>query len=148
MGIDLTIPRLELISVHRNFSSNSTWFELEELPSSALGQIGSVDLMPAFLGLIELSGIVEEVLFKVFSTKMVKKPRRELVLYRSARLEELSVRLGRWYSALPVDLTWNQWNPNPGTLKPHVLILKLVIDFCLRSLPVGHQSIPTNSWLS
>lgn len=81
--------------------------------------------MPAFEGLIELSKITEEILLKVFSTKMVKKPQRDLILGRSSRLEELSVQLGRWHSSLPVHLSWNQWNP--GNLKPHILILQSVL---------------------
>lgn len=82
--------------------------------------------MPAFEGLIELSKITEEILHKVFSTKMVKKPQRDLVQARSSRLEELSVQLGRWHSSLPQHLSWNRWNPTPGNLKPHVLNLQCV----------------------
>jgi hypothetical protein len=83
--------------------------------------------MPSFEGLIELSKITEEILLKVFSTKMIKKTQRDLVLSRSSRLRELSVRLGRWHSDLPMHLKWNQWNPTSGSLKPHVLILQFVL---------------------
>jgi hypothetical protein len=100
------------------------------MAESDLGHIGGTILMPAFEGLIELSKITQEILFKVFSTKMIKMSRRDLVLCRSSRLEEFSVRLGRWHSRLPVHLTWNQWNPTPGNLKPHVLILQFVSDKC------------------
>jgi hypothetical protein len=90
--------------------------------------------MPAFEGLIELSKITEEILLKVFSTKMVQKPQRDLILGRSSRLEELSVQLGRWHSNLPVHLSWNQWNP--GNLKPHILILQCVLNEALYFLSV------------
>ena len=90
--------------------------------------------MPAFEGLIELSKITEEILLKVFSTKMVKKPQRDLILCRSSRLEELSVQLGLWHSSLPVHLSWNQWNP--GDLKPHVLIVQSVLDKALYLLSI------------
>jgi hypothetical protein len=100
------------------------WFGLSKLPKSDIGHPDETIIMSAFKGIIELSQIAEEMLFKVFSTKMIKKPRRDLVLCRSSRLEEISVRLGRWHSDLPTNLSWNQWNPFPGTLMPHLYILQ------------------------
>ncbi|RDW56460.1 hypothetical protein BP6252_14153 [Coleophoma cylindrospora] len=110
------------------------WYGLNELTESELGHLGGTVLMPSFEGLIELSKIAEEMLFKVFSTKMVKKPQRDLVLSRSSRLEELSVRLGRWHANLPNHLKWNQWNTTSESLKPHVLILHLLYHSILISL--------------
>lgn len=78
----------------------------------------------AFVYLIELSKIIEDVLSQIFGTKMIKKSRKELVLCRSARLEELNVRLLRWHSTLPKQLAWNQWNPPTEPLKPHTAILQ------------------------
>ena len=78
----------------------------------------------AFVGLIELSKIIEVMLSQIFGTKMIKKTRKELILFRSARLEELNVQLLRWYSTLPKCLAWNQWNPPAERLKPHVAILQ------------------------
>lgn len=78
----------------------------------------------AFICLVELSKIVEDVLSQIFGTKMIKKSRRELVLSRSSRLEELNVRLLRWHSTLPKPLAWNQWNPPAEPLKPHIAILQ------------------------
>lgn len=80
--------------------------------------------MVAFKRLVELSTIIEDMLFKVFSTQMIKKPRKELVLSRSSRLKELSVDLGRWHTNLPVELSWNQWNPTPKTMQRHILMLQ------------------------
>jgi hypothetical protein len=102
------------------------WYGLNDLTESDLGHLGGSVLVPSFEGLIELSKIIEEILFKVFSTKMIKKPQKDLMLSRSLRLEELSVRLGQWHSSLPSHLKWNQWNPTPGSLKPHILILQFV----------------------
>ena len=99
--------------------------------------------MPAFEGLIELSKLTEEILLKVFSTKMVKKPQRDLILGRSSRLEELSVQLGRWHSSLPVHLSWNQWNP--GNLKPHVLILQSVLNKALYPLSMFELTLGSYS---
>ncbi|MCJ1302433.1 hypothetical protein MMC08_005236 [Hypocenomyce scalaris] len=115
-----------------DFSEEHNWFGLSALTESVLGHISGTILMPAFEGLIELSKITEEILLKVFSTKMVKKPQRDLILCRSSRLEELSVQLGLWHSSLPVHLSWNQWNP--GDLKPHVLIVHLFYHSILVSL--------------
>ena len=112
-----------LILLNREVTGND-WFGLSKLPKADLQHADEALMMSAFRGIIELSQIAEEILFKVFGTKMIKKPRRDLVLSRSSRLEELSVRLGRWHSNLPSTLTWNQWNPLPGNLMPHLYILQ------------------------
>lgn len=111
---------------NRDFQEAYDRFGLDEGTESDLDHTASATLVAAFEVLIELSKLIEEVLFKVFSTKMVKKPRPDLVLYRSSRLEELSVSLSRWHTSLPVHLAWNQWNPTRGRLTPLVLIIKLV----------------------
>lgn len=95
------------------------------------------ELISALQAMIELSKITQEILSKIFSTKMIKKPRRDLVLCRSTRLEELSLRLSRWHTNLAAELRWNQWNPSAGGLKLHVLILQSVTCFSLqRELPL------------
>jgi hypothetical protein len=115
------------------------------LTESDLGHISGTILMPAFEGLIELSKLTEEMILKIFSTKMVKKPQRDLILGRSSRLEELSVQLGRWHSSLQKHLSWNQWNPTPGTLKPHVLILQFVLTEALKLLNIFKLTLDPNS---
>lgn len=77
-----------------------------------------------FEGIVELSKVIQDILSQVFGTKMIKKIRQELVLIRSARVEELNLRLLRWYSNLPQHLAWNQWTPLTEPLKPHVAILQ------------------------
>lgn len=81
-------------------------------------------MLAAFVALVELSKIIEDMLSQIFGTKMIKKIRKELVLFRSARLEELMVRLHRWHSTLPKTLAWNQWNPPAEALTPHAAILQ------------------------
>jgi len=117
-----------------DFPPGHNWYGLIELTTSDLGKLGGAILYPSFEGLIELSKITEEILFKVFSTKMVKKSQKDLLLSRSSRLEDLSVKLARWHSSLPIHLKWNQWNPAPGNLKPHVLNLHLLYHSILISL--------------
>lgn len=80
--------------------------------------------LQAFAFLVELSKIIEDVLSQIFGTKMIKKSRKELVLSRSARVEELNVRLLRWHSQLPKQLAWNQWNPPPEPFRPHIALLQ------------------------
>lgn len=77
-----------------------------------------------FIQLIGLSKIIESVLTLVFSTKMIKSPRKELVMKRITSVEELNVRLFHWHSALPEDLTWNQWTPSTQSLSPPAAILQ------------------------
>lgn len=72
----------------------------------------------------ELSNIIESVLSQVFSTRMIKKSRKELVMTRLERLEELNLRLFRWQSALPEAITWNRWMQRADGVDSNVLILQ------------------------
>jgi hypothetical protein len=123
----MTLETIGILTLRNRESAGQDWFGVSKLPKSDLEHPSEAIIMSAFRGIIELSQIAEEMLFKVFSTKMIKKPRRDLVLCRSSRLEEISVRLGRWHNNLPSSLTWNQWNPYTGVLMPHLYILQFVI---------------------
>jgi hypothetical protein len=80
--------------------------------------------LQVFICLINLSKIIEDVLSQIFGTKMIKKVRKELVMSRSVRLEALGLQLLRWYSSLPKELAWNQWNPPSEPLQPHTAVLQ------------------------
>ncbi|KAH8896729.1 hypothetical protein GQ53DRAFT_792041, partial [Thozetella sp. PMI_491] len=71
---------------------------------------------------------------RVFSTKLIKTPRKELVLGRIASVEELNVRLFRWQSAIPEDLAWNQWTPSTQGLSPQAAIMHALYHSTLISL--------------
>ncbi|OKL57334.1 hypothetical protein UA08_07456 [Talaromyces atroroseus] len=96
--------------------------ELHQLLSSSLLQIA------------ELSKIIEIVLSHVFSTKMIKKSRKDLVMTRLARLEELNLRLFRWHSALPESLTWHKWIQRTDDLHSNTLIMHVLYHSTLISL--------------
>lgn len=61
---------------------------------------------------------------ELFSTKLIKLPRKELVTHRVAKLEEMNVRLFKWHSSLPEALAWNQWVPTTEKLAPQLTVLQ------------------------
>jgi hypothetical protein len=83
------------------------------------------DLLPILLlQFSELSKIIESILSQVFSTKMIKKSRKDLVMTRLERLEELNLRLFRWHSPLPETITWNRWMQRADGVDSNILILQ------------------------
>lgn len=74
--------------------------------------------------LADLSRIIESMMADVFSTRLIKLPRKDLVTHRVAKLEELNLRLFQWHTALPETFAWNQWTPTTQTLPPQLTILQ------------------------
>ncbi|KAH8652034.1 fungal-specific transcription factor domain-containing protein [Xylariales sp. PMI_506] len=87
-----------------------------------------------FVHIVELSKIIESVMTLIFSTKMIKTPRKELVMGRVANVEELNVRLFRWQSSIPEDLAWNQWTPTTQKLLPQAAIMHTLYHSTMISL--------------
>lgn len=83
------------------------------------------ELLPSILQRVaELCKIIESVLSQVFSTKMIKKSRKDLVFIRLTRLEELNLRLFRWHADLPESMTLNRWFQKADGLHIHTLTLQ------------------------
>ncbi|KAL7916839.1 fungal-specific transcription factor domain-containing protein [Trichoderma velutinum] len=82
--------------------------------------------LTVFIHQVELSKIIESVLSLLFSAKFIKTPRKELVIDRLARAEELSVRLYKWHSSLPESLAWSQWTPTKHSLSPQAAAIQYV----------------------
>lgn len=73
---------------------------------------------------MHLGIIIEAVMAELFSTKLIKLPRKELVTHRVSKLEEMNVRLFKWHSSLPEALAWNQWVPTTEKLAPQLTVLQ------------------------
>lgn len=93
-----------------------------DAPKSSL--LADMNSLPILAHLAELSKIIESIMTQIFSTKLIKLPRKDLVYHRVAKLEELNIRLFQWHSAIPESLAWNQWTPTTQSLPPQLAIMQ------------------------
>ncbi|KAL3444533.1 fungal-specific transcription factor domain-containing protein [Aspergillus insuetus] len=108
-----------IIMIHHENSS----FDIPELEATANFPEDHATFITTFTHLTDLCTIIEDILTQIFSTRLIKKPRKELVLTRLTRLGDLNIRLFRWNSELPQTIAWNQWKPaSHSSTNPHVLL--------------------------
>ena len=107
-----------LTSVPRNALGESRESSTQDLPTSA-----SLSWL-ILVQLTDLAKIIEAMMKDVFSTKLIKLARNDLVAHRVTKLEELNMRISQWHAALPELLTWSQWTPTTKEISPHLLILQ------------------------
>lgn len=91
------------------------------------GILGEEEPTPSSLMLVhlaQLSRIIESLMTDVFSTRLIKLPREDLVRHRVTKLEELNVKLLQWHTNLPKALMWNQWTPTTQYLPSWLVILQ------------------------
>jgi hypothetical protein len=111
-----------ILMLHRNLCDENIHFDIPELEALASTPEDQATFNIAFSQLVDLCTIIEDVLSQIFSTNLIKKSRKDLVLTRLARLEDLNVRLFRWYSELPDIIAWNQWKPVMHSLSSRVML--------------------------
>ncbi|KAL4861789.1 fungal-specific transcription factor domain-containing protein [Aspergillus spectabilis] len=116
---DAAVDSINLTAIPRD---ENIHFDIPELEASISPPEDQATFSIAFSRLIDLCTIIEDVLSQIFSTRLIKKPRKELVLARLARLEDLNIRLLRWHSELPDGVAWNQWKPATHGLSSHVML--------------------------